>query len=77
MASVSNSTGKRTSDINADDAGVPAPKRTCNNNVEDVNRDIVINSMKENPASAALALSKLLSCEACKSFARAPIQYCD
>merc|ERR1712037_853716 len=36
----------------------------------------MILSLKENPASVLTPLSKLLSCDACKSFARAPIRYC-
>ena len=71
------------SNSNVDDASVPAPKRTRDSivddddNVNDANdqKDKMIQSLKENPASA-LTLSKLLSCHACKSFARAPIRYC-
>ena len=33
-------------------------------------------ALKENPASAALVFSKLLSCDACKFLARAPIRSC-
>ena len=48
-----------------------------NSNVDDVNdqKEEVIQALKENPASA-VALSKMLSCDACKSFARGPIRYC-
>ena len=75
MASASDLTRKGAS--NVDDDSVPTPKRTCNSNVEDVNdhKEKMILSLKENPASV-LALSELLRCEACKSFARAPIRYC-
>ena len=78
MASVSVPTPKRTPDSNVDDASVPTPKRICNNNVDDINdkKERMTLSLKENPASV-LALSKLLSCDACKSSARAPIRYCD
>ena len=80
MASTNNSTRKRTPDSNVDDSsGVPIPKRTRdkNCNVEDMNdqEEEVIQSLKENPGSA-LALTKLLSCDACKAFARAPIRNC-
>merc|ERR1712241_91760 len=35
----------------------------------------VIQSLKDNPGSA-LALTKLLTCDACKAFARPPIRNC-
>ena len=80
MASANDPTRKRTSESNVDDASVPTPKRTRDNNsnVEDVKdkQDKLIKSLKENPTSA-LALTELLSCDACQSFARAPIRYCD
>ena len=38
-------------------------------------KEQVIQAFKENPSSA-IALSKMLSCDACESFARAPIRYC-
>ena len=80
MASANDPTRKRTSESNVDDASVPTPKRTRDNNsnVEDVNdkQDQVIKSLKENPTSA-LALTELLSCDSCQSFARSPIRYCD
>ena len=73
MASSNVPAPKRTSASNVDDdASVPTPKKTCNNNDE---KETMIQSLKENPASV-LALSKVLSCDACKSFARAPIRYC-
>lgn len=77
MASVSVPNRKRTPDSNADDANVSTPKRTCNNEdyVND-QKEKMAKLLKDNPASA-LALSKLLSCDACKSFARAPIRYCN
>ena len=77
MASVSVPNRKRTPDSNADDATVPTPKRTCNNEdyVND-QKEKMTKLLKDNPASA-LALLKLLSCDACKSFARAPIRYCN
>ena len=80
MASTNNSTRKRTPDSNVDDSsGVPIPKRTrdTNCNVEDMNdqEEEVIQSLKDNPGSAR-ALTKLLSCDACKAFARAPIRNC-
>ena len=77
MASANVPILKRPSESNVDDASVPTPKRTSNNNVDDINdkKDKMIQSLKDNPTSA-LALSKLLSCDACKSLARAPIRYC-
>ena len=74
MASACDSNQKRTSESNVDDASVPTAKRICNN-LDNDQKDKVIQSIKENPASA-LALSNLLSCDICKSFARAPIQFC-
>ena len=77
MASASAPTRKRTSDSNLDDASVPTPKRTRDSNIDDdVNdkKEKMIKSLKDNPASV-LALSKLLSCDACKSLARAPIRH--
>ena len=74
MASACDSNQKRTSESNVDDASVPTAKRMCNN-LDNDQKDKVIQSIEENPASA-LALSKLLSCKICKFFARAPIQYC-
>jgi len=62
-----------------EDANVPDPKRTCNNNsnVDDINdrKERIIQSLNENPSSV-LALSKLLSCDACMSLVRGPIRYC-
>jgi len=51
-----------------------------NSKVDDVNvvngqKEQVIQALKENPASA-IALSKMLSCDGCKGFARPPIRYC-
>jgi len=74
MASSRDSAEKRKSDSNVDDATVPTPKRICNN-LDNDQKNKVIESIKENPASA-LALSRLLSCKICKFFARAPIHYC-
>ena len=60
-------------------ASDPARKGTSVSNVDDddVNdhKEKMILSLKENPA-AVLTFSKMLSCDACKSFARGPIQYC-
>ena len=66
---------------NVNDASVPTPKKTCDNNVvanlikESYEKEKMIRALKEIPASFA-ALKQLMSCEACKSFARAPIRYC-
>ena len=81
MASANNSTRKRTPDSSVgDSSGAPTPKRTCdsNSNVEDVNdqKEEVIQSLKEMSDGSALAITKLLSCDACKSFARPPIRNC-
>ena len=80
MASASDLTRKGASDSDIDDDSVPTPpKRTCVSNVDDDVKDKkekMIQSLKENPASV-LTLSKMLSCDACKSLARAPIRYCE
>ena len=79
MASASNSTGnKRALESKAEDGSVPTPKRACdgNSNVDDDNRQKkMIQSLKENPASAT-ALSKMMTCDACNCYLRAPIQVC-
>ena len=66
------------SNSNVDDASVPAPKRTHDSNGDDANdqKEKIMQALKENPASAALVFSKLLSCDACKFLARAPIRSC-
>ena len=69
------------SNSNGDDASSPTPKRTRLSTVDDVNdqQEKMIQALKkslENPASV-LALSKSLSCGACKSYARAPVHFCD
>ena len=48
-----------------------------NSKVDDVNgqKEQVIQALKENPASA-IALSKMLRCDACMSFPRGPVRYC-
>ena len=58
-------------------AGDPTRKGTSDSNVDDVNdqEEKMIQSLKDNPASV-VTLSKLLSCDACNSLARAPIRYC-
>ena len=77
MASASNSTGnKRALESKAEDGSVPTPKRACdgNSNGDDDNRQKkMIQSLKENPASA-IALSKMMTCDACHCYLRAPIQ---
>ena len=83
MASANKSTRKRTPDSHVDDSsGVPTPKRTCerNSNVEDVNdqkKKMIQSQLKEDNPAAVLALSKLLSCDACNSILRVPILICD
>jgi len=69
------------SNSNGDDASSPTPKRTRLSNADDVNdqQEKVIQALEKslkNPSSV-LALSKSLTCDACKSFARSPIHYCD
>ena len=57
----------------------PVPEKTSdsNCNVDDLidKMENMMQSVKEKPASV-LALSKLLSCDICKSFLRAPIRNC-
>ena len=60
-----------------DDTSVPTPKKTCDNSVDDVNdkKERLIQALKANPASA-VNFTDLLSCDACKSFAKGPIRHC-
>jgi len=75
MASASNSSGKRALESKAEDGSVPTPKRACDGNSNVDNRQKMIQSLKENPASA-IALSKMMTCDACHCYLRAPIQVC-
>ena len=79
MASASDSAGKRALESKAEEDGsVPTPKRACdgNSNVDDDNcQKKMIQSLKENPASA-IAFSKMLTCDVCHCYLRAPIQVC-
>ena len=69
---------KRTSGSNVDGASGPSAKKSNNNKVVDDSDDKkqqIIQSMMEKPASA-IALSRMLCCDACNSFARAPVRSC-
>ena len=60
---------------NVDDTS--AAKKTCDNSLDDVNdkKESLIQALDKNPASA-VNFTQLLSCDACKSFARGPIRHC-
>ena len=79
MASASDSTGKRALESkDEEDGSAPTPKRARdgNSNVDDDNcQKKMIQSLKENPTSA-IVLSKMLTCDACHCYLRAPIQVC-